>query len=117
MAGNLPECRPAEPNAMDHMGKLMEFAGNDKFGYLTPVQVETFKGYIAMLRQRMQAEAQQAALMQAAAQFQGGGQGGGVPGPAGSAPIDMSQAPLQRNELMDESLPGAGGGGNPGTLQ
>ena len=112
-SGTLPEGRPAEATSMEHMQKLMEFAAEDAFGYLTPSQVELFKGYIALLRQRMQAEAQQQAQMAAAAQFQGGG-APGTPGPQGMAPIDTSQTPVQNNELLDESLPGAGGGGNPG---
>ena len=117
MVGELPECRPAEPSAMDHMGKLMEFAGSDNFGYLTAAQVDIYKAYLTKLRQRMQAEAQQAAAQAAAAAFQQGQQGQGMPGPEGSAPIEAGQAPLQQNELMDESLPGAGGGGNPATIQ
>ena len=115
LAGNMPEGRPAEPT-MDHLKKLMEFAGEDEFGYLNPDQVNVFKAYLAQLRQRTQAEAQKAALMAAAAQGQMGGQGG-APGPEGTAPIDMSQAPLSPNELLDESLPPAGGGANPGMLQ
>jgi hypothetical protein len=84
LAGDLPEARPAEPT-MDHLKALMDFSGQDEFGFLTPAQAQIFKAYLAQLRQRVQAEAQKAALMQAAAQFQSGGQG--VPGPEGSAPI------------------------------
>lgn len=113
MAGIMPEGRPAEPSQA-HMQKLMEIAKDDKFGYLTPPQIEMFKAWLIVIRQRMQAEAEQAARMQAAQQAQAGQQGTGVPGPEGTAPIDTSQAPLQKNELADESLPSAGGGGNQG---
>jgi hypothetical protein len=116
LAGNHPECRPAEASPMDHLKKLMDFASSDEFGFLTQPQVTIFKAYLVQLKQHMQADAQQQAMMAAAQQFQQGQQGGGVPGPQGSAPIDTSQAPLQKNELRDESLPSAGGGGNP-TLQ
>lgn len=115
--GVIPEARPAEP-AVEHMQKLMDFTGTDQFGFLTPAKVEVFKGYLVQLRQRIQQEMQQQAMMAAASQFQGmAGGGQGVPGPQGTAPIDMGQAPLQRNELMDESLPSAGGGGNQGVVQ
>lgn len=117
MQGNLPECRPAETNPQDHLKKLMEYFGSDYFGYLTPAQVQIFNAYMALTRQRLAAQAQQQQVMAAAQQFQQGAQGQGVPGPQGTAPIDTSQAPLQRNELADESLPGAGGGGNPTMLQ
>jgi hypothetical protein len=73
LSGGLPECRPAEANAMEHLKKLMEFAGTDEFGYLSRDAVQLFKGYLALLRQRMQAEASQQALIQASHQFQGGG--------------------------------------------
>jgi hypothetical protein len=117
MTGIMPSGRPAEPS-QEHMKKLMEIANRDEFGYLTPPQVEMFKAWVTVVRQRMQSEAEQAARVQAAQQAQAGQQGDGVPGPQGTAPIDTSQAPLQKNELADESLPGAGGGGNQGpTLQ
>jgi hypothetical protein len=50
-------------------------------------------------------------------QFQGGRRAQGVPGPQGTAPINTGNPQLQKNELLDESLPSAGGGGNPATLQ
>ncbi len=116
MSGALPEGRPAEAAPMEHMQKLMEFSNNDSFGFLTPEQVQLFKGYLAMLRQRIQAEQQKASMMQAATQFQQGQQGGAMPGPEGQPP-DMAPAQNQPNKLNDMTLPGAGGGANQGVMQ
>lgn len=102
---------------MEQMQKLMEFSGSDNFGFLSPPQVEAFKGYLVQLRQRLAQEAQQQAQMAAAAQAQSGGAAQAVPGPQGTAPINAGNPQLQKNELLDESLPSAGGGGNPATLQ
>jgi len=116
MSGNLPEARPAEATSMEHLQKLMQFASADEFGFLTPSQVEIFRGYLGVLRQRIQAEQQQAMMMQAAQAFQQGQQGTGIPGPEG-APPDMTPAPNQPNKLNDMTLPGAGGGANQGVVQ
>lgn len=114
--GVMPEGVPAEPGgAQEHMEKLM--ALGDVPGEFTPAQIQMYVAYQGAIRQRMQQEMQRQAMMAAAAQFQGGQPGTGVPGPEGTAPIDTKQAPVQKNELMDESLPGAGGGGNPARLQ
>lgn len=107
-----PEGRPSEA-PQEHLQKIMEFAQSDNFGLLSATQVQIFKGYLVLVRQQIERAMQQQQMMAAAQQFQDGSQQPGTPGPAGSAPIDMAQAPLQRNELMDEGLPGAGGGGNP----
>jgi len=115
LAGGLPECRPAEATSVDHLKKLMDFAGQDEFGFLSETQLGIFKAYLAALRQRIASEMQQQAMLAAAQQFQGGGQSG-VPGPEGTAPLDTGPTPLGPNELLDETLPGAGGGANP-TLQ
>jgi hypothetical protein len=119
IAGQMPDGLPAEPSAQEHMQKLMDFANTDQIGFLTPLQVEVFKAYLTKLRQRMQEEMQRQAMMAAASQFQGGPGGGqpGTPGPQGTAPIDNAPPPVQRNELLDETLPGAGGGANTGVMQ
>lgn len=116
MQDNLPECRPAEASAAEHMGKLLDFAATDEFGHLTPSQVDIFKGYLSILRQRIQQEQQQQQLMAAAAQFQGGQQGDGTPGPEG-APPDQTPTPSQPGKINDMTLPGAGGGANNQPLQ
>lgn len=95
----------------EHLQKLMDFAQDDRFGLLSETQVIIFRGYLTYIRGQIEAAMRQQQMVAAAAQSQQGQPG--VPGPQGSAPINMQQAPLQNNELADESLPSAGGGGNP----
>lgn len=117
LTGGVPESRPAEATTMEHLQKLMEFASRDEFGYLSRPQVEVYKGYLVKVRQRLAAEAEKQALMEAAKAGPGGMPGmGAPPGPEGSVPPDAGNPMLQPNELLDESLPGAGGGGNPGPM-
>lgn len=106
--GQRPDGYPAEiGGANEHLEKLMEFAGSDELGHLEGVQVQLFGEWLNKVRGFVQQEQLQAA----AAQFgppgqQGGGQGGGQARPG--------EPPVQTNELLNESLPGAGGGANTG---
>ena len=113
MAGQLPEGQPLE-DSKTHMQTLMDFAGSPEFGLYTPEQVDLYKAYLQQLVRRVADEQRRAALVSAA-----GGQGGmpgqpGVPGPPPGPPAKQAPAQLGQNELADESLPGAGGGANPG---
>lgn len=112
MMGLHPEGQPAE-DPQEHLMKIMDFANSPQFGHLTTTQVEIFKGYLVQLRQHIQAAMQKQQMMAAAQQFQQGAGQPGTPGPQGSAPINTSNPPLQKNEMLDESMPSAGGGGNP----
>jgi hypothetical protein len=114
-AGNMPMCRPAEATPDEHLEKLMDWAATDDFGHLTPVQVNVFKAYLIQMNGRIQQAQQQQAKLEAAQQFQKQQRGNGTPGPQGNP--DMTPAPVGENQLMDESLPGAGGGANPGMTQ
>ena len=63
-----------------------------------------------ILQQKIQEEQQRQALMEAAGQ-QGGAQG--APGrPANGVENPNQQPPIQGGELLDETLPSAGGGAN-----
>lgn len=115
LMGIHPEGRPAE-EPQEHLQKIMDFANTPQFAHLTPPQVEIFKGYLVQLRQHIQAAMQQQQMMAAAQQFQQGSGQPGTPGPAGSAPINTANPTLSKNEMLDESMPSAGGGGNP-TMQ
>ena len=115
MSGNLPEVRPLEPPE-EHMAKLMEFAGKPEFGLLTPEQVDLFKAYLNLMRNRIMAEQEKMALMAAAGSM--GGQGGeGVSGPVPGPQQPGKPTMMGAGELSDESLPGAGGGANQGMMQ
>lgn len=110
--GSIPEVQPLE-SPEEHMAKLMDFTGTKEFGVLDPHQVDMLKAYLNLLRQRIIAAQKQAALI-AAAGSGAAPQPGGVPGPAPGPQGAEAPAQLGKGELADESLPSAGGGGNPG---
>ena len=107
MAGEMPAGTPME-GAQAHLDKLQEFMNTDNFGYLdTPGKVDMFRSYLSAVSQRLKMEQMAKSAGQVGAQPQGpGGLGGPAP--------DMSNPPVQGGELLDETLPTAGGGANPG---
>lgn len=118
MGGYFPYGSPLEP-IEEHLGKIQEFVKDaEKIDTLTKAQVEMLAQYTAQVIQKMQMQMQQQQLMAnaAAMQQQVGGQQGGKPGPPGEgAPPNMGPGgnpPVQGQEMLDESLPGAGGGAN-----
>lgn len=128
MAGQAPVGDPAE-GAAEHLAKLQAFMQSDTTNYDHPTFGEVdvpafalmheeyvssvFGPYLQRIAQKAQQEQQQQALLQAVQQFGQGNQKPGMPGPAG-APQPGAQANPQLNggELLDETLPSAGGGGN-----
>jgi len=107
-----PPSRPMEP-AQEHLDKLQAFIDDDsQFGRieLSTAAVDLLAKHMQFIQGLIQQEAERAQLLQAAEQF-GTPQGGGTSGPQGSGPGDLSNPPIN-NELLDETLPGAGGGGN-----
>lgn len=115
MDGEIPDGRPAEAGgAVEHLQKLQAFIGDDRFGLLTPNQIQVFRGYVEQVQELAVREQQQAAEIQAARAF-GQPMGAGTPGrPPEGPPQSPEDAPLEEGELRDESLPGAGGGANTG---
>lgn len=117
--GAKPYGVPLEPGGwQEHLQKLAEFQASDHFGILTPPQVDAFKGYVIEAIRQSQLDARRQALMAAAAQFSGqagGGQGGP---PAGPPDPNAQQNPMVSggNEMIDESMPTAGGGANQGAM-
>ena len=110
--------QPAEgPRA--HAEKLFELIGSVPVFSTAEGETQTFEEgagevakamltqYLQGLRPLIEAEAQ-AQQLQTAAQ-QGGG-GAAPAGPAAGPAIDNSQAPLENNELVDETLPSERGG-------
>ena len=116
-----PDGRPAEAGgAIEHFQKLQAFFESDNIGLmLKPAQLEVFNIYLNQVGEAAALQQQRQQLVQAADSFagQGGnGEGGGRP-PEGGA-VDNSPATISGGgELLDESLPGAGGGANPGGVQ
>jgi hypothetical protein len=109
-----PQTLPAE-GAAEHLRKLDEFMGDDNFGLLEEdVAREVFLPYYQRIAQLALQEQQRAALLQAAQSFGQARQQPGRPGPvaAPTDPSDLQNPAVQGGELLDETLPGAGGGAN-----
>lgn len=103
--GVAPYGRPAEPTE-EHLQKLIAFMQSDDFGYLESTGVQLFQQYVEKTKQRFQQEQQLQLLAQSAQQFAGQQ---GVNG-QGAAPASLGTPKVQENELIDETLPSAGGG-------
>jgi hypothetical protein len=111
--GTCRKCRPAEPT-MEHLKKLMDFAGSDDFGSsrrpgpdlqgLPRAAAAAHPGGDAEAADDRRPRRQSSQI---------GAAGRAWAGRLGRSITGMHEAPLQDNELRDESLPGAGGGGNP----
>lgn len=116
MNGMYPYGSPMEPME-EHLQKIQEFAKDpenlDKF---TPQQVTMLAQYSANRIQEYHRMLEQQMMMQNAASMQQQVGGQGTPGPAGQgAPPNTGvggNPPVQGQEMLDESLPGAGGGQN-----
>lgn len=113
MDDRLPKGVPLEgPEA--HLALLEEFAQKPEFGYLGRNQVNLFFQWMQTLTAYLR-QMQQMQMLARVARQSGKGEDegeGGNPGPDAQQIPDRSQAPLEANELQDETLPGAGGGGN-----
>ena len=116
MTGVLPKGTPMEGTA-EHFQKLQDFSQSDEFGYLEMEAIPLFRAYLEQVAQLMAQEQSQMALLKAAGQFGQAAQPGALPGPQGQVdPNAQVPAPVQGEELTDESLPGAGGGANQGAV-
>ena len=83
---------------------------------MNPFNKSIVQVYLADLEHQQQQQQQQQQLLQQAQQFQqsmGGGPGGGQPGPQAQGPGANTgvsgNAPVNKGELLDESLPGSQG--------
>jgi hypothetical protein len=110
MRNEIPNGEPGE-GATQHLEKIQKHLEGDNLGLLTPPQVEILKVYLQEVTEKAALEQKQQALAQAAQNFGQPPQGGNGTAPGQDATLN---APLQPNELIDESLPGAGGGANTG---
>lgn len=104
MDGRLPQGLPME-GAQMHLVKLQQFTQTEQIGLLNGEQIEMLKQWMQFVQGLLQ---QQQALAEASANAGPAGltDGGG----GGTQAPDTSEAPLETNELRDESLPTAGGG-------
>lgn len=115
MQGVIPSGTPEEGTEV-HLQTMLAFRENpttgqvaDSFAFIdTPEKQQIFMEYIKQLGARMKREQEQALLAQSAA-GQGNGQDRG--GRPQQNPTPTPQTPMvQGEELLDESLPSAGGG-------
>lgn len=108
LVSQIPDGEPFEgPQA--HLQTLQAFIKSPNFGLLQPEQVELYKQYMQVVAQKAQEFEQRQAMIEAAGRF---GSGNGQAGrPAEGPPPSLEQPPVNANELLDESLPSAGGGG------
>lgn len=105
----MPDGIPAEPSAEDHLKQLQAFMDTDEFGYFDHSQQELFRIWltqIAQLAVQQQGQQEVAKLAEGFQKKQAIGAGGDGAAP----PVDQGAPPVNKNELTDESLPGAGGG-------
>jgi hypothetical protein len=105
MDSQMPEGPPME-GAPAHLQKLQAFTEVDEFGFLTPDQVKLFQLYMEEIARQARAAQQQTALAEAAGDTNTNG--GEAPGET----PEMAPPMANQNELIDESLPTAGGGGS-----
>lgn len=109
---NLPTGIPLE-GAEFHLQKLQQYIGEDALGFMDAESIRMLRGYLQQLGQLVLREKQQAQLIAAAQETAKGtapnGAGrGSEPQPSGTA----DNPPVQGGEILDETLPGAGGGGS-----
>lgn len=115
MLTQMPVGTALEPGGpAEHLQKLIAFANSVEFAMLNEGQVDLFRQYLSQVRDAA-AQQQQAAQVQSQAQQfsqmqNQGGQGGA---PTQNMP-QQPQAPMVSgpNEMMNETLPTAGGGAN-----
>ena len=108
LSSQIPDGEPAE-GAAAHLQAIVAYEKTDELGNLNSDQVELLRGYKQILEQKIVEEQQRQALVDAAGQS---GQAQGQPGtPSNGAENPNQQPVIQGNELLDETLPTAGGGG------
>lgn len=110
--GELPDGMPAEAGGIEEHIQAIQNLQDTGQAVLTEVGQHLVQMYLQRLHAMVQQQQQQAMQMQSAQQFQMAMQQGGGGGPSSSMPPDMTAPAVQNNELLDESLPGAGGGAN-----
>lgn len=120
LQGQTPDGSPLEAGGWaEHLGKIQQYAQQlmdpaVDTGAISPEVGQLIQGYMAMAAQRAAEEQQQQQMLAAAQQF-GEGQGGSAPvgRPPENAPGNLTANPTVSagNDLMDETLPTAGGGG------
>lgn len=114
MDGEIPQGPPAE-GAEAHLAKLIEFTQSDAFGFMDEAVARgVLRPYMEKIAQSAAFERQKGELLSAAQQFGQRVAQPVLPGPAAMPQSAGGMPMMQGGELVDESLPGAGGGANQG---
>lgn len=110
MENTLPQGFPQE-GPQQHLEMMQAFSESEQFAVFSPEQVELF-GQWGQIVMGMLQELMRMQQMASATGSDGSGTNRGEEGrPPEGGPVDQNQAVLQENELADETLPSAGGGG------
>lgn len=115
LRSQVPDGWPKERGGwMEHVQKLQAIMAADLFGLLMPEQVPIFQEWVAQAT--AQAQAQMMMQMQMAAQAGAQGQPGqqdrgGAPTTTGPGDVTGTPQVSGPNEMIDETMPTAGGGG------
>lgn len=108
MNGARPDGAPME-GAIAHLQALTQFAQSPQFGYLDPSQTRLFAAYVQQIQRLARQEQANQQLLQNAAELGKRQLTAGAGGASGQPPDNSTF--LESNELADETLPSAGGGG------
>ncbi len=109
LEGQMPAGTPGEPGgAFAHLQALEAFANTDEMGLLNGSETQIFAQWFKRIAEMAQQQAELAAAAQAQQQQQAGQPGR----PQETAPTNGAESPPVSGsaELLDETLPGAGGG-------
>ena len=98
-----PKGKPLE-GSLPHLQKLIKFMQSPEFGFLSPDGIKIFQQYAIQIRERAVQEQRQQIMAQFMAQQ--------MQQESGGQPTDLQNPQLNNNELIDKTLPSAGGGGN-----
>jgi hypothetical protein len=107
LSHHVPDGVPAEPSAQDHLDQLQAFMKDDRFGWLDEAQINIFRTWLTQVMQLSVSEEGQQKIAQLTEGFQeelavtGGGSGA-------ATPVDTGAPPVNKHELIDETLPGNG---------
>jgi len=108
---------PAE-GAVPHLQKLKQFENSPDFGFLSETGVQLYQGWLQLVEQYLMLEMQQQQMLAgagASGSMGGEEEGGRPPGEGNPDEVSEGDPPVSGpNEMRDETLPSAGGGGSQG---
>ena len=110
LLGRMPRNTAPREGYQAHLQAFAKMMGDPEFQLQEPMIQTIAQVYVTNLQQEMAQQQQQQQMLQAAQQFQQSMGGGGTPGPVGTQSVNTGisgNPPINQNELLNESLPGA----------